>query len=246
MKKGIFFLYGVVCYLIFFVTFLYAIGFVTNLVVPKNIDSGEEGPLAMSILINVLILGLFALQHEIMARPAFKEVWTKIVPKPIERSTFVLLASLILDLLFWQWRPLTSVVWEVEQSGLRMALTGLSFAGYGLVLYASVLINHFDLFGLRQVYLYLQGKEYTDVEFADPPLYRLVRNPLMLGFIIAFWATPSMTVGHLLFAAVTTAYIFIGIQLEERDLLNALGEDYRIYRENTSMLLPIPKRKKAI
>ncbi|MHC4106909.1 MAG: methanethiol S-methyltransferase [Planctomycetota bacterium] len=242
MNRVAVFVYGVVAYVIFFVTFCYAIGFVGSLVVPKGIDDGAEGSLGAAIGINVVLLLLFGGQHSIMARPAFKDWWTKIVPVAIERSTFVLLASLILVLMFWQWRPVTASIWQIDAPWARNILIGISLFGWLLVLYSTFLIDHFDLFGLRQVYLYLRGRPYTPPAFVERSIYRLVRHPLMLGFLIAFWVTPDMTAGHLLFAVVTTVYVLAAIQVEERDLARSLGDDYREYRTRTRMLVPLPKR----
>ena len=242
MKRLLVLLFGVLSYGIFFLTFLYQIGFVGGMVVPKAMNGGEIVPVAQAVVINLLLLSLFAIQHTIMARLVFKRWWTRIVPEPIERSVFVLLASLILLLMNWQWSPLPKHIWHVEGSGGRTALYAVSFLGWGLVLYATFLINHFDLFGLRQVWLYFQRREYTQVEFKETVLYSWVRHPIMLGFIIAFWATPDMTQGHLLFAAVTTAYILVGIQVEERTLLALHGENYRRYRERVSMIIPMPPK----
>ena len=242
MKRSLVLLFGVLSYVVFFFTFLYQIGFVEGMVVPKAMNDGAVVSVAHAVVINLVLLSLFAIQHTIMARLVFKRWWTKIVPKPIERSVYVLLASLLLLLMNWQWGPLPKHIWHVQGSGGRMALYAVSFAGWGLVLYATFLINHFDLFGLRQVWLYFKGREYTEVEFKETVLYGWVRHPIMLGFIIAFWATPDMTQGHLLFAAVTTAYILVGIQVEERTLLALHGEDYEQYRQRVSMIIPMPPK----
>ncbi|MEE9603861.1 MAG: hypothetical protein V3V75_11185 [Thermoguttaceae bacterium] len=277
MKKIIFLVYGVICYLSFLVAILYMISFVGDFrvsgllgleapvaevgedarsaqaqgvswygLLSKTIDSGQATEtLGTTLLTNVLLMLLLAVQHTIMARPAFKEKWTKIVPQPIERSTFVLVTSLILLLLFWKWLPLPPAdltVWDVGEGGLRWLLYGAFALGWVLVFYSSFLIDHFDLFGLRQVVLYWQGRERTALTFRTPGLYRWVRNPLMLGFLLAFWATPVMSGGHAFFALFMTAYIIVGIQFEERDIANALGEEYRQYRGRTSMIIPLPPK----
>jgi methanethiol S-methyltransferase len=245
MKRVLVLLFGVLCYVVFFGTFLYQIGFVANLWVPKAIDGGAVIPPLQAAGIDVVLLSLFAIQHTIMARLAFKRWWTTIIPPAIERSVYVLVASLLLLLMNWQWKPLPESVWHVENSIGRPVLWAISAAGWGLVLYATMLINHFDLFGLRQVWLYYKGREYTPVHFKEAVLYQWVRHPLMLGFFIAFWATPDMTRGHLLFAAVTTAYVLVAIHIEERTLVAIHGDDYRQYQRRVSMILPMRPKAKA-
>jgi methanethiol S-methyltransferase len=238
MARIIAFLYGLLAYLVFLGAFLYAIGFVTGLVVPKTIDAGAVVPLGEALVVNILLLSLFAIQHSVMARKAFKKWWTQIVPVSVERSTYVLFASLALVLLFWQWRPIPTIIWQVMNPQIAMVVMGLSFVGWLLVLLSTFLINHFELFGLHQVVINLAGRTMSEPQFKTPAIYKLVRHPIYLGFIIAFWMAPVMTAGHLLFAAVTTAYIFVGIFLEERDLIELFGNEYERYRQRVAMLVP--------
>jgi protein-S-isoprenylcysteine O-methyltransferase Ste14 len=238
MSRFIAFLYGLAAYVVFFVTFLYAIGFVTGLVVPTTVDTGVAASLPEAIVVNLLLMSVFAIQHSVMARRQFKQWWTKIVPASVERSTYVLFSSLALILLFWQWRAMPGVVWQIDNSQIATAVLGLSFVGWLIVLTSTFLINHFELFGLHQVANNLAGKPMPEMRFKTPVLYKVVRHPIYLGFIVAFWAAPTMTVGHLLFAAVTTAYIFVGIFLEERDLIELFGDEYRRYRERVAMIVP--------
>jgi protein-S-isoprenylcysteine O-methyltransferase Ste14 len=231
-------IYGVVCYVVFLGSFLYAIGFVGNLVVPKTIDSGPVAGAPEALVINVLLLGLFAVQHSVMARPAFKAIWTNIVPRPVERSTYVLISSLLLALLFWKWRAMPTVIWDISSPAANAIVLALFALGWLIVLLSTFMINHFDLFGLRQVYLRMRGLDYTPLSFTQRAFYKFVRHPIMLGFVIAFWATPRMTVGHLLFAIATTGYIVVGILLEERDLVKYHGSEYETYRARVPMLFP--------
>lgn len=241
MLKGLAVLYGAAAYLVFFLTFLYLIGFVGDFTVPKTVNTGQSTPTGAAFIINLALIALFGLQHTVMARPAFKARWTKLVPRPVERSTYVLIASLLLILLMWQWRPLPATVWMVENEIGAAVLYGLFALGWLLVLASTFAIDHFDLFGVRQVARFARGQEQAPVEYKESWFYKIVRHPLMLGFLIAFWATPYMTVGHLLFAAGMTAYILIALQFEERDLVAAHGEDYRDYQRRVSMLIPRPK-----
>lgn len=249
MGRILIFIFGVIAYIAFLASFLYAIAFVAGLdqfeFIQYTIDSGGPiVPLSQALLINAALLALFAVQHSIMARIWFKNIWTKIIPEPMERSVFVLLTSIILFVMYWNWRPIPDVVWDVSDSTLGTVLMGLGYLGWFIVLISTFLIDHFDLFGLRQIWLHLQKKEYTPVKFQTTGLYQFVRHPLMLGFMIAFWCAPTMTMGHLFFAIMTTAYMFVGMVLEEKDTATMLGEPYSAYRQEVSMIMPLPPKKK--
>ncbi|HTO60468.1 MAG TPA: isoprenylcysteine carboxylmethyltransferase family protein [Bradyrhizobium sp.] len=237
-SRALAFLYGLTAYAVFFITILYAIGFVTGLVVPKDIDTGEPASRGEALVIDLALMSLFAVQHSVMARKPFKAWWTQFVPKSVERSTYVLLSSLCLLLLFWQWRPMPAIVWQAGNPDAAAAVAAVSLLGWVIVFTSTFLINHFELFGLHQVTANLAGRDMPAPRFRTPLYYKFVRHPLYLGFIIAFWAAPIMTAGHLLFAAVTTAYIFVGIALEERDLIELFGDEYRRYKGRVSMLIP--------
>lgn len=243
MKKSIIFIYGIVAYCIFLVAFLYAIGFIGNLLVPKTIDSGVEPTLLKAVLTNIILLSVFALQHSIMARPKFKVWFTSIFSKAMERSTYVLLSSLALLLVYWQWQPITTLVWQTENTLLSSILTGIFFLGWLIVLLSTFMINHFELFGLAQIYNNLKNRKTSNPKFQKNYFYKLVRHPIMLGFLIAFWATPVMTLGHLLFSIVTTLYIFVAVKfLEEKDLRKIIGEDYEAYQKEVPMIIPFTKK----
>jgi protein-S-isoprenylcysteine O-methyltransferase Ste14 len=239
MKRLLTIGYGGAAYVLFLAAFLYLIGFVSNLVVPRSIDHGLPSPIGQAVLVNALLVGAFGVQHSVMARPAFKRWWTRVVPSSIERSTYVVLSSAVLVLLYWQWRTMPAVIWDVRQPAGRLALWALFWLGWAIALAATFMVSHFDLFGLRQVYLAWRGKPYTHIGFHARLLYRLVRHPLMLGFLIAFWAAPTLTAGHLLFSVAMTGYILIATQLEEHDLVAALGDEYRDYRREVPRLVPL-------
>ncbi len=238
MGRLIALLYGVVSYALFFGAFLYWPGFLSNMVVPKGIDSGVETAMATAVIINLALMALWSMQHTVMARPGFKERWTKIVPKSVERSTYVLISSALLILLYWQWRPMTGVIWEVEAAWARTLLWAVLFGGWLLVLLSTFIINHFDLFGLRQVWFNFRQKAHSDPGFKVTFFYKFVRHPLYVGWIMSMWGTPRMTTGHLLFAAGLTTYVFIAIYYEERDLVKYLGDDYVRYKEKVPMIIP--------
>lgn len=242
MNRLVAFTYGSLCYLVFLATFLYAVAFLGNFGVSRTIDGEATAPFGQALFVNTLLLGLFAVQHSVMARPAFKRWWTRFVPKPVERSTYVLFSSLALLLLFHAWQPMGGVIWDVDAPALRAMVYGLYAGGWVLILAATFLINHFDLFGLRQVWLYLKGQPYTQLKFATPGLYRYVRHPLYVGWLLTFWATPTMTVAHLVFALATTAYILLAVRFEERDLVDVHGSAYAEYRERVPMLMPSLRR----
>ncbi len=251
MRKTAILFYGLLSYAFFLASFIYAVGFVGGFAVPKGIDDGSQTSSVAAVLINLALLSLFAVQHSVMARPWFKRWWLRFVVPALERPTYVLLATTALALLMWQWRPLPENVWSVTNPGLAAALIALSLFGWLLVLLSTFMISHFELFGLKQVFVRFAGQSMPEAEFKTPGLYKLVRHPIYLGFIIAFWATPVMSQGHLLFAAATTAYILAGIMLEERDLIALFGDDYQRYRERVAMLLPLwragtpPQRNRA-
>jgi protein-S-isoprenylcysteine O-methyltransferase Ste14 len=244
MKRTLVLLYGVVCYAVFFATFLYAIAFLGNFLIGNPIDAVPTLGTGQAIAVNIGLLAVFALQHSIMARPAFKRWWTRFVPVAAERSTYVLFSSLALILLFWLWQPIGAVIWQVESPLGKTLLYAGYASGWILLLVSTFLINHFDLFGLRQTWLYFRGRPYTEIAFRTPSLYKLVRHPLYVGWLLTFWCTPTMTAAHLLFALMTTAYILIAIQLEERDLIRAFP-DYASYRRKVPALIPFTKARRA-
>lgn len=242
MKRYLIIGYGGAAYLLFLAAFLYLVGFVGNFVVPRTVDHGLPAPIGQAVVINVLLVGAFGVQHSVMARPAFKALWTRLVPSTIERSTYVVLSSAVLVLLYWQWRTMPALIWDVRQTAGRLVVWALFWLGWAIALASTFMVSHFDLFGLRQVYLAWRGKPYTHIGFHARFFYRLVRHPLMLGFLIAFWAAPTMTAGHLLFSIAMTAYILIAVRIEERDLVAVLGDEYRDYRNDVSMLVPLKGR----
>lgn len=245
MKKFVILVYGLIAYVVFLISFLYAIGFISDFLVPKTINSETESSGITALLINLSLLSLFAIQHSVMARPGFKAWWIKIIGKPAERSTYILLTSLILLLIFWKWQPINTLVWQVDNSIIAMILIGVAALGWMIVLLSTFMISHFELFGLTQIFDNFKNRTTPTAKFQTNFLYKIVRHPLMLGFIIAFWATPVMTLGHLLFAAVTTLYILIAVKyLEEKDLRKTLGKAYENYQENVPMIIPFSKALK--
>ena len=241
MKRWIFLLYGIACHVLFLAVYAYMAGFVGNWFVPKSIDQPAGRPIGVAIAVDLLLLGLFAVQHTVMARPAFKEIWTRLVPRPIERSTYVLASCAVTALVMWQWRAIDVVIWDVQEGVGRAVLIGLFIAGWLMVPAVSLMINHFDLFGTRQVWLYFQRRDYTPLAFRTPMLYSRVRHPLYLGWALAFWATPTMTAGHLLFAGVLTAYMMAAAVVEERDLVSYFGGQYKAYQQRVPMFVPTLK-----
>ena len=245
MKKLIAFIYGILAYLIFLIAFLYAIGFVGNFIVPKSINSGTETTFLQALLVNALLLSVFAIQHSVMARPAFKKWITRIISPAIERSTYVLLSSLALILMYWKWQPMKAIVWEIENEVLALVITGVFFLGWLIVFLSTFMISHFELFGLKQIFDNLKNRQTQNPKFQTNYLYKIVRHPIMLGFLIAFWATPLMTVGHLIFAIMTTLYILIAVKyLEEKDLRKSIGKEYETYQEEVPMIIPFTKSGK--
>ncbi|WP_156685675.1 methanethiol S-methyltransferase [Mycobacterium sp. Marseille-P9652] len=242
MKRYLTIGYGAAAYLLFLAAFLYLVAFLADSWVPRTVDHGLPAPLGEALVVNVLLVGAFGVQHSVMARPAFKRWWTRFVPPSIERSTYVVIASAVLGLLYWQWRTMDAVVWDVRQPAGRAVVWALFWLGWGIALASTFMVSHFDLFGLRQVYLAWRGKPYSHIGFHARLLYRLVRHPLMLGFLVAFWAAPTMTAGHLVFTLGMTAYILIAVQIEERDLVAVLGDAYRQYRRDVPMLVPLKRR----
>ncbi len=238
MNRYLAVVYGTFSYTLFLVVFLYLIGFVGGLFVPRSVDNAGTAPVGWAVLIDVALVTLFAVQHSVMARPAFKKWWTRVVPEPIERSTYVLIASLVLVVLYWQWRELPTVIWDVTWQPARLGLWTLFWLGWAIVLASTFMINHFELFGLKQVFAAWRARPAAETGFRTMLFYRVVRHPLMLGFIIAFWATPTMSAGHLLFAATMTGYILLALQIEEHDLMSALGTHYAEYRKRVPMLIP--------
>lgn len=245
MKRTLALLYGVSAYLLFWGAFSYAIAFIGGLGLPKDIDRGPASSIPVAVTIDALLLGLFAVQHSVMARQGFKQQWTRIVPRPVERSTFVIAASLVLALLFWQWRPIPGIVWDLRNTAAATPLTALFGLGWAILLVSTFLVNHFELFGLEQVWTYFREQGFHEPSFKTPGLYQLVRHPIYAGFVIGFWSTPVMTVGHLVFAIAATGYILVGIYFEERDLVAKYGQAYREYRRRVPMLVPMSQWPKS-